>query len=96
MLVLAASIRNLQHLLDSFHIGAELVTVPAKTLEEWAKEGICCRQSTLCTSPSERKIPYQELHLEQPWQRFNIEHELTRKGIQKFVSDYRSTLRKAS
>ena len=24
----------------------------------------------------------------------NIEHELTRKGIQKFVADYRSTLRK--
>lgn len=26
----------------------------------------------------------------------NVEHELTRKGIQKFVSDYKSTLRKAS
>ena len=41
-------------------------------------------------------IPYEDLALEQPWERFNIEHELTRKGIQKFVSDYRSTLRKAS
>ena len=40
--------------------------------------------------------PYEELNLEQPWEQFNIEHELTRKGIQKFVSDYKSTLRKAS
>jgi hypothetical protein len=42
------------------------------------------------------EIPYDELNLEQPWKQFNIEHELTRKGIQKFVSDYKSTLRKAS
>jgi hypothetical protein len=42
------------------------------------------------------EIPYEELNLEQPWEQFNIEHELTRKGIQKFVSDYKSTLRKAS
>lgn len=41
-------------------------------------------------------IPYEGLDLEQPWESFNIEHELTRKGIQKFLSDYRSTLRKAS
>jgi hypothetical protein len=41
------------------------------------------------------ETPYEELNL-QPWEQFNIEHELTRKGIQKFVSDYKSTLRKAS
>jgi len=41
-------------------------------------------------------IPYQELNPEQSWEQFNINHELTRKGIEKFVSDYKSTLRKAS
>ena len=46
--------------------------------------------------PMGTPIPYEDLDLEQPWERFNIEHELTRKGIQKFVSDYRSTLRRAS
>jgi transaldolase len=34
--ILAASIRNLNHLLYSFALGVELVTVPAKLLEEWA------------------------------------------------------------
>ena len=42
------------------------------------------------------EIPYQELNLEQLWEQFNIEHEPTRKGIQKFVADYKATLRKAS
>src|SRR5215467_1062547 len=37
--VLAASIRSSQHLLYSFQIGAELVTVPATVLEQWVSEG---------------------------------------------------------
>ena len=31
--------------------------------------------------PGGAEIPYEELNLEQPWQQFNIEHELTRKGM---------------
>ena len=46
--------------------------------------------------PVGAEIPYEELDLEQVWEQFNIEHELTRKGIQKFVADYKSTLRKTS
>src|SRR5262249_28584264 len=37
--VLAASIRTVSHLLCSFVLGAELATVPAKVLEEWAATG---------------------------------------------------------
>jgi hypothetical protein len=36
------------------------------------------------------------LDLQQPWQRFNTEHELTTKGIEKFVADYRATLYQAA
>src|SRR5262249_6484383 len=94
--VLAASIRSLQHLLYSFHVGAELVTVPAKILEEWAQQGMPLPPEHFAYKPVGAEIPYEELNLEQAWEAFNIEHELTRKGIQKFVSDYRSTLRKVS
>jgi transaldolase len=96
VLVLAASIRNLQHLLYSFHAGADLVTVPAKILEQWSSEGMPFPDEKFRYDPLGAQIAYEDLDLEQPWERFNIEHELTRKGIQKFVSDYRSTLRKAS
>jgi hypothetical protein len=41
---------------------------------------------------SGRSIPYEELDLERPWKTFDIQHELTRKGIEKFVADYRATL----
>lgn len=96
VLVLAASLRSLQHLLYSFQVGAELVTVPAKVLEQWAREGMPLPPEHFAYNPVGADIPYEDLDLEQPWERFNIEHELTRKGIQKFVSDYRLTLRKVS
>ena len=94
--VLAASIRNLGHLLCSFHYGAELTTVPTKVIEEWAAKGQPLPdESFSCTSVG-KEIPYQELDLSSPWERFDIQHELTRKGIEKFVADYRSTIRDAS
>ena len=94
VLVLAASIRNVQHLLYPFHVRSELVTVPVKILEQCAKEGMPLPGDDFAYKPVGAEIPYEELNLEQPWEQFNIEHELTRKGIQKFVSDYNSTLRK--
>jgi hypothetical protein len=41
-------------------------------------------------------IPYRALDLERPWQSFDTAHELTTAGIQKFVADYRSTLRRSA
>jgi hypothetical protein len=41
---------------------------------------------------SGKSIPYEELDLERAWETFDIQHELTRKGIEKFAADYRATL----
>jgi hypothetical protein len=43
-----------------------------------------------------KPIPYKALDLERPWQSFDTAHELTTAGIQKFVADYRSTLRRSA
>jgi transaldolase len=96
VLVLAASLRNLQHLLCSFSLGAELVTVPGKVLEEWANNGMPLPDENFQHKPLGSEIPYEQLDLKQSWEHFNIEHDLTKKGIQKFASDYESTIRKAS
>ncbi|HKR26015.1 MAG TPA: transaldolase family protein, partial [Acidobacteriaceae bacterium] len=84
--LLAASIRNLQHLLCSFHYRAELVTVPAKVLEEWAHDGMPLPDQSFACHSVGREIPYQELDLNQAWEHFDIQHELTAKGIEKFVA----------
>jgi transaldolase len=97
--VLAASIRHLDHLLASFATGAELATVPAKVLVEWATKdfplpdkGFSYKAVDTSGKPLE-PIPYKALDLKRPWQSFDAAHELTTAGIQKFVADYRSTLR---
>jgi hypothetical protein len=43
-----------------------------------------------------KAIPDKPLDLGLPWQSFDIAHELTSKGIQKFVADYQSTLRRSA
>jgi len=100
--VLAASIRTVSHLLCSFALDAELATVPTKILDQWVTKGFPMPDQDFKykgvdpTGSPLRPIPYKELNLNLPWQTFNIVHELTTKGIQKFVSDYQSTLRRSA
>jgi transaldolase len=92
VLVLAASIRSLEHLLYCFALNTDLATVPAKTLEEWTQNNFPMPEMQFQYKTSGKPIPYEELDLEQPWEAFDIQHELTRKGIAKFAADYRATL----
>jgi transaldolase len=100
--VLAASIRHVDHLLCSFALHAELATVPAKVLEEWAAKGTPLPEDNFVYRAKDSKgndlkpIEYKELDLNAPWESFELRHELTTRGIQKFVSDYEATLRKTA
>jgi transaldolase len=93
--VLAASIRNLEQLLYCFYLEIELVTVPAKVLEDWANKGCPMPDSSFEYKALGKPIQYQTLNLDQPWERFDIQHELTRKGLEKFAADYHATLSQA-
>jgi len=92
VLVLAASIRSLAHLLYCFSIGADLVTVPHKVLRHWAEAGFPMPDDRFTYTPTGTRITYEDLDLNQAWQRFDVRHELTTKGVEKFAEDYRATL----
>jgi transaldolase len=94
--ILGASVRSLPHLMRCFQIGVDLVTVPAKVILEWVAAGKPMPDEKFRYQFSGKPMEYRQIDLNQPWQNFNIKHELTDKGIRKFVEDYRSTLRKAS
>src|SRR5216684_2071613 len=100
--VLAASIRTVNHLLCSFVLSAELATVPTTVLDEWAATGFPIPDQNFrykgvdASGKLLKAIPYKELDLNLPWQSFDIAHEFTIKGIQKFVADYQSTLRRSA
>ena len=100
--VLAASIRHLDHLLGAFALHAELATAPAKVWEEWAAASFRLPGKDFVYQGQDksgnrlRPIPYKPLDLSQPWETFDIRHELTTKGIQQFVADYKSTLKQSA
>jgi transaldolase len=100
--VLAASIRHLSHLLGAFALDAELATAPAKVWEEWAAASFPSPGKDFVYKGVDkagnqlRPIPYKSLDLNLSWESFDIRHELTTKGIQQFVSDYKSTLRQSA
>ena len=100
--VLAASIRHLKHLLGSFALEAELVTAPAKIWEEWAASSFPLSEvdfvfrGTDKTDRSLKPIAYKSVDLGQAWESFDIRHDLTTKGIQQFVADYKSTLKQSA
>jgi len=96
VLVLAASIRSLEHLLYCFALETELATVPAKILEGWAGKDLPMPDKQFQYTASGTPIPYEELDLGRPWESFDIQHELTRKGIEKFAADYRATLSRSA
>ena len=74
----------------------DLVTVPAKVLTLWAENNFPIPEAGFQYHSSARPIPYEELDLTQPWEKFNIDHELTTKGLEKFAADYRRTLAKSA
>lgn len=96
--ILAASIRSVDQLLACFALGVDLVTVPAKVLESWAAKGSPMPDQDFIyrgvdkAGNALKPIPYQDLNLNEPWSAFDLNHDLTRKGIEKFVADFESTL----
>jgi len=92
VLVLAASIRSVDQLLACFAIGSDLATVPAAVLRQWADQGLPRPDRSFAYTRELAPIEYRDINLDRPWDSFHIGHELTVKGIQKFVADYRATL----
>jgi len=90
--VLAASIRNLEQLLCCFWLDVDLVTVPARVLMVWAEKGFPMPEANFQYRSSAKPIPYEELDLAQQWESFDIGHELTTRGLEKFVADYQKSL----
>jgi len=87
--VVVASVRNLDHLLYSLQLEADIITVPFKVLKEWAEKGLPLPDNNY-RYPNEKfkPIPYQEVNLAKNWQEYNLTHELTEVGIKRFCDDW--------
>jgi transaldolase len=90
VMVLGASIRGLEHLFECFNAGADIVTIPLSVAKLWSAYGVEKNPQEYILEISEKKsISYIDMP-KQDWVLYNIKHELTEKGIEKFVEDWRS------
>lgn len=91
--VLAASIRNINHLLYNFKLGTDIATLPYKIIKEWSDLGMpTTKDDYVYPENNLHNIPYQQLDLNKHWQEFNLHHDLTDQGLEKFASDWNNLI----
>jgi len=101
--VLTASVRSLEHFARAIELGSDIITAPLKVIKEWADAGLPTGISNFPASAKAsagrqfpisnlKPITYQQISLDKPWQEYNIRHELTDKGIEKFAADWNNLI----
>lgn len=92
--VLTASVRSLNHFLYALALGSDIITAPFKILKEWAEGGMLQAPPDFSYDAGNLKnIAYEELDLNKNWQEFDIKHELTDKGIERFSGDWNNLIK---
>lgn len=92
VLVLAASIRSVAHLVSCLSLDADLVTAPSAVLGEWADLRASRVDPSMAEPQTGAHIEFEDIDLNRPWREYHIAHHLTTAGVEKFAADYRATL----
>jgi len=92
--IISASIRNFDHFLATLKLGADIATVPYKILKEWAAAGANIPGSDyIYPAGGFQPIPYENFDfLNKDWHSFDLRHNLTDAGMEKFSQDWNSLI----
>ncbi len=92
--VLTASVRSLEHFLKALEFGSAIITSPLKIIKEWKEAGTPNSNAEFRIQNSGLKaIEYEKIDLDRSWQEYNISHELTDKGIERFAQDWNNLIK---
>lgn len=92
--VLAASIRDVNHICYFNKAGTDIITVPFSVLRNWYEVGCPITIEDSDSTSGLKTIPYKEIGLNQPWTSYDISHDLTDKGIVKFSDDWNKLIKR--
>lgn len=93
VLVLTASVRSMDHLLCALNLGSDIVTVPFAILKEWGRGGLKLPgEDFRYEGKGLKPIPFRNTDLARTWQEYDIAHELTAKGMERFSADWNSLI----
>lgn len=87
--VLSASVRTYAHLLRCLQLESDIVTVPSRVLKEWSANDFYLPDANWHYDAGALKpLPYENISLDKNWREYNIRHDLTDKGLEKFAGDW--------
>ncbi|PIZ95963.1 MAG: transaldolase [Candidatus Magasanikbacteria bacterium CG_4_10_14_0_2_um_filter_33_14] len=93
--LLAASIRSYEHFLACLALEVDIITAPLKILEEWWKRDKEIPDSNFVYDKKDLKdIEFKDIALDKNFIDYNLQHDLTDAGLEKFVSDWDSLTQK--
>ena len=89
--VLTASARRFDHLMAALKYGSDIISAPLAVLEDWGRKGLPLPgDNYLYDAEDLEDIPYLPLGLKGEWTDYDIFHELTIKGMERFTLDWKS------
>jgi len=87
--LLTASVRNFDHFLYALKLGSDIITTPFEIMKEWGQKGMALPDDSYAYKhPELKSMPYKEIDLTKKWQEYDIAHDLTDKGMERFSKDW--------
>jgi len=94
VMVLTASLRNLDHLYAAIAAKTDIITGGFTYLQKWTEKGVSPPEDDFTYNREDLKgILYEELDLGKEWSTFDIHHELTDSGMKKFSDDWNALIK---
>lgn len=91
--VLAASLRHIDQFYAVLQAKADIITAGSKYLQQWSSEGLKVPGNEFSYNPEGfEPIPYIEYDLSRPWTDFNIQNEMTDRGLEQFAADWNALI----
>jgi transaldolase len=91
--VLSASARTMEHFVQCLAVGSDLITAPFAVLKAWGEAGMPQPDAAFhYDAKTLNAIPFEDIDLTQPWNSYNIQHDLTDQGLVKFAADWNALI----
>jgi transaldolase len=91
--VLTASVRHIDHLLYAIKLGSDIITAPFQVLKEWGDKGLPLPGADyVYDAKGLAPVAYEKVDLFKEWQEYDIHHDLTDKGMERFSRDWNSLI----
>jgi transaldolase len=91
--VLTASVRTMEHFLTALALGSDIITSPLSVLKEWGRAGRPMPGPDYAFSAKNlAPIGYEKVGLGGKLDDYDLNHELTVKGMAKFSADWNALL----